>query len=95
MDNTPLPEGISFFGPRDNAPDFVLGTISINPAKFVDYLTNQSPDEKGYVKFQVLIAKGTGKPYVKLDTYKPPIRFDKDPVENPKGDEVRIEDVPF
>jgi len=70
MNETPLPQGISFFPPHEKAPDFVIGTISINPSKFIEYLNTQIADEKGYIKFQVLKSKA-GKSYVKLDDFKP------------------------
>lgn len=69
MNDTPLPQGISFFPPRQKAPDFVIGSISINPEKFIQYLNEQERDEKGYVKFNVQNSKA-GKPYVSLDTWK-------------------------
>lgn len=70
MNETPLPQGISFFPPRPNAPKFVIGTISINPEKFISYLESQRVDEKGYIKFDVQNSKA-GKPYVSLNTWKP------------------------
>lgn len=69
MNETPLPDGISFFEPRQGAPDFILGSISINRERFISYLMTQETDEKGYIPFDVKMSKA-GKPYVSLNTYK-------------------------
>lgn len=87
MSDIPLPEGISFFDPHAKAPDFVIGTISVNPVKFIQYLESQEADEKGYIKFQVLKSK-KGTSYVKLDTWKPTAKAG-----TVKGEDG--EDVPF
>lgn len=61
-------EGIFFNKKHPNAPDFVLGSLSIIPEKFVSWLEQQVPDEKGYIRLQ--IKEGREKPYIELDTYK-------------------------
>ena len=57
---------------RDGAPDFVLGTVSINVAQFREWFKGylaENPDEE-WVNIQNLQSKG-GKYYAKVDTWKP------------------------
>ena len=70
-DETIFADGLKFFERHHEAPDFVMGTISIMPKQFVDWLRAhyKYADEKGYIKLQVLMGR-KGYPYVKLDTYK-------------------------
>ncbi len=63
-------EGIYFNEKRENAPDFVLGSISVVPDKFITWLEAQKPDAKGYVKLAIKKSKA-GKAYVHLDTWEP------------------------
>lgn len=59
--------------PRENAPDFVKGSISINVDKFIPYLKSKAvitPLGVGYVTINLLISK-EGKLYAKLDEWKP------------------------
>ena len=60
-----------WFNRKDNAPDFVFGSISISKEKFQTWLESQDVDEKGYVKLSILKSKKDGKPYITLDTWKP------------------------
>lgn len=36
------PKGVRLFGPRDNAPDFVLGSLIITPNELVSWLKENS-----------------------------------------------------
>ena len=63
-------DGLFFNQPRIGAPDFVLGSISMSKAKFLNWLDNQQEDEKGYVKIDILMGK-EDKPYCTLNTWKP------------------------
>jgi len=74
LDNEGLPEGI-IFKKRDNQPDFVIGSIAIKKADFIAWLNNQ-PDD--WVNLQALISKA-GKPYLKLDTWKPTPQAEQQP----------------
>lgn len=69
MAETIYAQGLYFNKKFDRAPAYVLGSISINPKKFIDWVNTQTPDSYGYVKLQVKEGKD-GKPYVCLDTYK-------------------------
>jgi len=55
--------------PRDGAPDFVKGSISIKVADFVKFL---QANEKvgGWVNIDLKVSQG-GKAYAELNTYQP------------------------
>ena len=75
--------GIYFNEKRENAPDFVLGSISIDIEKFDINSLIEYANWK-YVKLNVLMGKD--KPYVTVDTYKS---------NGSKNTPVSIEDTPF
>ena len=62
-----FPEGMRYFAPRENAPDFVLANISINRDVFIAFLSKEG--EK--VQIDVLRSKSTGKPYLSVSDFKP------------------------
>ena len=56
------------FKRRENAPDFVIGNISVKVDEAIAFLkTNQ---KNGWVNLNVLNSKG-GKPYIELDQFVP------------------------
>lgn len=63
-------EGLFFNEPRQGAPDFILGSLSFSKARFLNWLDNQTEDEKGYVKVDIKRGK-ENKPYCELNTWKP------------------------
>lgn len=79
-------KGIYFNKPHERAPKFVLGNISIKKEVLVDWLNEQTPTEKGYIKLQVL--EGREKPEVKLDEWAH--NQDKKP-----KDDISPENIPF
>jgi len=56
------------FKRRENAPDFVIGNISVKVDEAVSFLNNNQ--KNGWVNLNVLNSKG-GKPYIELDTFVP------------------------
>ena len=56
------------FKRRDNAPDFVMGSISVKVDEAVKFL--QDNESNGWVNLNVKQAK-SGKYYIELDTWKP------------------------
>ena len=60
-------KGIYFNEKSGNAPDFVLGSLSIKTGEFIEFLKEQG---KGDLKLKILMSKG-GKPYLEVDTWKP------------------------
>ena len=73
MSDIVFADGIFFNERRDNAPDYVLGSISIKPEELSKWLGSQKTDAKGYVRLQIKRSKN-GKPYVALDSWKPTAR---------------------
>jgi len=69
-EQTVFADGMYYSEPRDSAPDFVLGSISVHKARFAKWVEEQEANKSGYINLSVLRSKA-GKPYVKLDTYKP------------------------
>ena len=63
-------QGFYFNEPQGNAPDFVLGKVSIQRDKFMDWLVAQQPNEKGYVRIDVKRSR-SGSVYASLDTWQP------------------------
>lgn len=82
------PAGMSVFMPRDNAPDFVIADISIQPQKFLAFLKENGEylSDKGFFRFN--LKRGTdGTYYMALDTYRPatqaaPVPHNKEMVED-------------
>lgn len=71
-------DGLNMFTKRDGAPDFVLGDLSIDPAKLKAWCENEAPkiaqpsnDGVSRVRAQILLSKA-GKPYIKINNYTPP-----------------------
>lgn len=84
MSETIYPKGLFYNDPKEGAPDFVKGRISIKTEDFTAFLKEHT-NEKGYVNLQVLAGdKGT---YLKLDTWKPDSK--------PAGKKEDDEDLPF
>lgn len=56
------------FKRRDNAPEWVVGSISIKVDDFVKFCKDN--EDKGWVNLEVKVGK-SGKLYIELDTWKP------------------------
>ena len=61
-------EGIYFNEPHPKAPDFVLGSITIEMGKFLTFLQKQ-PEEK--VRLDILRSQKNNKPYLAVNDWKP------------------------
>jgi len=59
--------GIYFKVPREGAPDFVMGSISIIRTDFIKFLSEKDGD---YVNLNLLRSRA-GKPYFEVDNWKP------------------------
>jgi len=63
-------EGLYYNEPRERSPEWILGSISIEPKRFTDWMrANYDPNEK-YLKIDFKMGK-SGKPYAELNTWKP------------------------
>ena len=65
-------EGIYFDRPREGAPEFVRGKLSIKVDTAVAFLTKHK-NEKGYVNLDLKESK-QGKLYLELNTYNAPAK---------------------
>lgn len=90
-------DGLFVNNPRENAPDFVKGSLSIQIDKFIPYLKSKA-NAKGYVNIDLLESKD-GNLYPKLNEWKP----NAGSLENPEpieramreDEEIKIENIPF
>lgn len=79
------------FKRRENAPDFVIGNISVKVEDAIGFLT--ANQKNGWVNLNVLTAK-SGKPYIELDQFVPKGKGNETPA--PKKQVVEEEDgLPF
>jgi len=62
------PSGIFYNDPRENAPDFVKGSISIKKDDALEWLDKEKPNDKGYVNLDLLISR-ENKPYLTVNEY--------------------------
>lgn len=70
MSDIEFANGFYFNEPNEKAPDFVLGSVSIKPQAFIDWLSEQTPSEKGYVRLAIKRSR-EGKIYASLDNWQP------------------------
>jgi len=82
MSDIVFANGLIFKKP-DNAPDFVIGNLSVKKSEFIPFLDSQDGD---WVNLQIKLSKG-GKYYVEVNNWKP----DKDKA-NPQGSKKRLGD---
>lgn len=62
---------IYFDRPREGAPDFVKGRMSMKRDEAIEYLKTLNVSEKGYIYFDLLVSKDGSKLYWKLNDYQP------------------------
>jgi hypothetical protein len=79
---TVLAKGFYFDKPREGAPDFVKGKLSVKVAEAVELLKKYE-NNAGYVNLDLLKSK-EGKLYFTVNTWQPE-----------KKDEIEAADVPF
>ena len=61
-------KGIFFKAPPDNAPDFVVGRLSVKCDEFLKYA--EDFQSEGWLNLDIKKGK-SGKPYIELNTWKP------------------------
>ncbi len=82
-------DGVIFKLPRDNAPDFVKGSVSINMRQLIDFAKVHHKD--GWLNLDLKVSKN-GKAYAELDTWEPK-KQEKHPEDEVGGD--MNQDIPF
>ena len=66
MSDIVFANGLIFKKP-DNAPDFVIGNLSVKKSEFIPFLDSQDGD---WVNLQIKLSKG-GKYYVEVNNWQP------------------------
>jgi len=66
---TVFADGFRFERPREGAPSFVKGRMSINVERGIAFLQTHK-NERGFVDLDLLLST-KGEPYLKLNTWKP------------------------
>tara|TARA_R110000737_G_scaffold318912_1_gene329911 strand:+ start:368 stop:649 length:282 start_codon:yes stop_codon:yes gene_type:complete len=81
------------FKRRQEAPEFVIGNISVKVEEAVAFLN--ANQKNGWVNLNVLNSQA-GKPYIELDTFVPKKQGDQAPVaEKNPATSAPIKDLPF
>lgn len=83
MSETKFAAGFFFDKPREGAPDFVRGRISIKAEEAIKMI-NDEKNEAGYVNLDLLRSKDGTKMYLTVDDWKP----------EPKGSPENSTDAP-
>ena len=83
MSDAQFADGLFIHKPHENAPDFIKCDVSILVAKFTAWLSEQIPDDKGYIKIAIKESK-SGSLYAQLDTYVKKGRDDDHPAHEPE-----------
>lgn len=78
-------KGIFFDKPREGAPEFVRGRLSIKKADAIAYLSQLETSEAGFINFDLLKSKDGTKLYFQLNDWKP----------EKKSEDIKPEDIPF
>ncbi len=88
-------DGFFVSSPREGAPEFVLGDVSISKDKAIAFI-NEHANEKGYVNLDLLMGKN-GAPYLKLNTFVPSTKVEEAEALPPQVEveEASGDDLPF
>ena len=88
-------DGLFVKQPRENAPDFVKGRLSIAVEKFIPYLQSKA-NAKGYVNIDLLESK-EGMLYAKLNDWKPSGEAKPEPAEHEieEDEEIDVSKIPY
>lgn len=70
MESVQFTEGMYFNLPSEKAPDFIKGSLSIEPKQFTDWLRKNYDKDEKYIRIDLKVAR-SGKAYASLSTYKP------------------------
>jgi hypothetical protein len=78
------------FKRRENAPEFVIGNISVKVEEAVAFLNTHQ--KNGWVNLNVLNSQA-GKPYIELDTFVP--KKKEEVAAQPEANQAVASDLPF
>lgn len=80
------------FKRRDNAPEFVIGSISVKVDEAITFLKKN--EKKGWVNLQVKRGR-SGNPYIELDTFEPKANTEAKPKKADAPEPEEDGDLPF
>jgi hypothetical protein len=86
-------DGFIFKRPREGAPDFVKGEMSIKVDEAVAFLQKNS--KNGWINADLLNSKDGTKLYFKLNTWEKPVDSEQPPATPAPVEPVAKEDIPF
>ena len=72
MSDPKFVNGLIFKLPRDNAPDFVKGSLSIRREELITFLQTETDE---WINLDLKVSKA-GKPYAQVNDFKPESRQD-------------------
>ena len=101
MSDKIYPKGVMIFKPRENAPDFVKGSMVVSLREFTDWVKTQQEHYSEYngkkqLRFKIL--DGREGLYLELDTWKAESKNNgraDDFLGQPKAFDLNEDDVPF
>ncbi len=97
MEDNKFAQHIYFDRPREGAPSFVKGRMSMKKEDAIKYLQTLEASDRGYVYFDLLTSKDNSKLYFKLNEFKPTPKVDEataDAIFNGGASELTAQDVP-
>lgn len=95
-------DGISFYRPKDGAPEWIKGSVVIHKDRLIKFLNENSQflSEKGFMNLDLKLSKDKNTLYFQVNTWKPTPK-----VEQPQepqgtsvgynGEQYDLSDVPF
>lgn len=76
MTDTIFADGFRFDRPRDGAPEFIKGRLSVRAEQAIPFIQAHA-NERGYVNLDLKVSK-EGKLYLQLDNWNPPAKAEDD-----------------
>lgn len=92
-------QGLMFRRPREGAPDFIKGSLSINIKDFIEFAKTQRSagniSEKGWLNLDLKESIDGTKLYFQVDTWKPTKKVEEKTSEGVEGETINPDDIPF
>ena len=89
-------DGFKFKMPRESAPDWVVGEVSVKVDQAISFLKTHAKQD-GFVNLKVNISGSSNQPYMQLDDFVPDSSKRKETTPQPQAveEEEGIDDLPF
>ena len=84
-------DGLIYKAPRENAPDFVKGSLSVKVEPFIKFLNENN--NNGWVNIDMKLSKN-GKIYFQLNEWKP-TELPKFKSDEKSEEEIEVKEIPF